>query len=224
MNVAENIKKFRALVPHDVEIVAVSKFHPSSMIMEAYEAGQKSFGESRVQEFVEKEKELPKDIKWHFIGHLQTNKVKAIIGKTYMVESVDSERLLYLIDRESEKAGVVTNILLQVHVAAEEAKFGFFPEELKEYLASGKFEELKATKICGLMGMATNTDDEERVKHDFATLHSLFKDVKENYGKMLPHFEKLSMGMSGDWPLAVEEGSNIVRIGSAIFGDRIYNN
>ena len=218
--VAENIRKFRALVPEDVEIVAVSKFHPAEMIMEAYDAGQQLFGESRVQEFLEKEKELPKDIRWHFIGHLQTNKVKHIIGKTSLIESVDSDRLLELIDRESVKAGVVTDILLQVHVAAEEAKFGFYPEELHALISGGTIRDLKATKICGLMGMATNTDDETRVKSDFRKLHDLFEEIKKEYHEELPQFTRLSMGMSGDWPLAVEEGANIVRIGSAIFGER----
>lgn len=222
MSVADNIRALRQIVPKDVEIVAVSKFHPASMILEAYEAGQRIFGESRVQEFVEKMKELPEDIRWHFIGHLQTNKVKQIIGKTALIESVDSERLLELIDKESEKVGVISDILLQVHVAAEEAKFGFYPEELKDYLASGKFKSLSSVRIYGLMGMATNTEDEIRIKEDFAKLDTLFKEIKAEYEKELPDFRFLSMGMSGDWKLAVEEGSNIVRIGSAIFGDRYY--
>ena len=221
MNIAENIRKYREMVPDNVEIVAVSKFHPVSAIMEAYEAGQRSFGESRVQEFLEKEKMMPSDIKWHFIGHLQTNKVKPIIGKTSLIESVDSIRLLELIERESAKAGVVTSILLQVHVAAEEEKFGFFPGELKEYLKEGSFRNLKNVNICGIMGMATNTEDENRVRADFAALHSIYEEVKDMYGSELPKFRHLSMGMSGDWPIAVEEGADIVRIGSAIFGDRI---
>ncbi|MCH5225893.1 MAG: YggS family pyridoxal phosphate-dependent enzyme [Muribaculaceae bacterium] len=218
-SIAENIRKFHEAVPPGVEIVAVSKFHPDSMIMEAYEAGQHIFGESRVQEFVEKVKTLPSDIQWHFIGHLQTNKVRQIIGKTSLIESVDSERILDLIDRESERAGVVTKVLLQVHVAAEEAKFGFSPEELMNYFENLKYRDLKATHICGLMGMATNTEDTERVREDFRTLHSLFEEVKRK-SIDLKGFNQLSMGMSGDWPIAVEEGSNIIRIGSAIFGER----
>ena len=220
MSIAENIRKFRSLVPPGVEIVAVSKFHPASLIMEAYDAGQRVFGESRVQEFVEKEASLPKDIRWHFIGHLQTNKVRQIIGKTSMIESVDSERLLSLIDRESEKAGVTSRVLLQVHVAEEEAKFGFFPDELREFLRSGRLETLRAVEICGLMGMATNTDDQSRIRKDFAALHSLFEEIRGDSSLNLPAFGKLSMGMSGDWKLAVEEGADIVRIGSAIFGAR----
>ena len=222
VNIAENIKKFQDLVPKDVEIVAVSKFHPASMILEAYDSGQRNFGESRVQEFLQKEKELPSDILWHFIGHLQTNKVKQIIGKTHLIESVDSERLLHLIDRESEKAGVVTRVLLQVHVADEETKFGFYPDELKEFFAKRGFESLKATHICGIMGMATNTDDEKKIKEDFQTLHQIFEEIKKDIALGLRGFNTLSMGMSGDWKLAVEEGSNMVRIGSAIFGQRIY--
>lgn len=217
--VADKIREFQKLIPAGVEMVAVSKFHPSSLIREAYEAGQKIFGESRVKEFLEKYEELPKDIKWHFIGHLQTNKLKPVIGKTALIESVDSEKLLKLIDLESEKAGVVTNVLLQVHVAQEETKFGFYPQEIIDYFDAEKYTELKATHICGLMGMATNTDDMSRVRKDFETLHSLFLDIK-NRKKDLRGFDRLSMGMSGDWELAVKEGSNIVRIGSAIFGNR----
>lgn len=222
MGVADNMLEIRKLVPEGVEIVAVSKFHPAEMIMEAYEAGQRSFGESRVQEFIDKQSRLPKDIKWHFIGHLQTNKVKPLIGKTYLIESVDSERLINLIDKESEKAGVVTNVLMQVHVAAEEAKFGFYPEEILEYFKSRKFENLKAVHIKGLMGMATNTDDTERVRKDFQKLNELFQQIRNDESLGLRNFDLLSMGMSGDWPIAVEEGANVVRIGSAIFGERNY--
>lgn len=222
MSVAENIKRVRLEVPATVEIVAVSKFHPTSMILEAYDAGQKIFGESRVQEFIEKERVLPKDIKWHFIGHLQTNKVKQLIGKVAMIESVDSERLLTLIDKESEKAGTVTNVLLQVHVAEEEEKFGFYPDEIRSFFQDKRFENLKATHICGLMGMATNTEDTDRIQSDFHLLNKLFKEIKDNEDLGLRGFEKLSMGMSGDWPIAVKEGANIVRIGSTIFGSRNY--
>lgn len=221
MSVTENIIKIRKEVPADVEIVAVSKFHPASMVMEAFETGQRNFGESRVQEFLQKYEVLPKEIKWHFIGHLQTNKLKQIIGKTFLIESVDSERLLDLIDKESQKAGVISHVLLQVHVAQEEGKFGFYPEELLSYFKTRSFEKLKSTHIDGLMGMATNTDDRERVKKDFETLYNLFKEIREDENFGLRGFDKLSMGMSGDWEIAVECGSNIVRIGSAIFGERI---
>lgn len=222
MDVAQKIKEFRQLVPSGIEIVAVSKFHPAEMILEAYNAGQRCFGESRVQEFLAKVPILPQDIKWHFIGHLQTNKVKQIIGKTALIESVDSEKLLDVIDRESEKAGVVSNVLMQAHVAQEETKFGFYPEEMLDYFHRRKFESLKATHICGLMGMATNTDDESRIREDFSKLHQLFLQIRDDSNLGLRGFDLLSMGMSGDWPLAVEEGANIVRIGSAIFGSRSY--
>ena len=223
MSVADNIKEIKKLVPADVNMVAVSKFHPVELILEAYNAGQRLFGESRVQEFLEKIKVTPNDIKWHFIGHLQTNKVRQIIGKTFLIESVDSEKLLDLINKESEKVGLVTSVLLQVHVAAEEAKFGFFPEELRDFLNSGRLNEMKSVKICGLMGMATNTDDEERIKNDFRKIRELFEEIKSNHKIDLPDFKHISMGMSGDWQIAVEEGADIIRIGSAIFGTRNYN-
>lgn len=222
MNVRDNLDRVRKELPDGVELVAVSKFHPSSMIMEAYEAGQRCFGESRVQEFLEKERTLPSDIRWHFIGHLQTNKVRQIIGKTSLIESVDSERLLRLIDSESEKAGVVTRVLMQVHVAREETKFGFYPEELLSFFRERRFESLKATHICGVMGMASNTDDMERVRSDFRDIASIFHAIADDPSLGLRGFSLLSMGMSGDWPVAVEEGAGIVRIGSAIFGARNY--
>lgn len=220
MNIAENIRLFHSMIPEGVELVAVSKFHPAELILEAYNAGQRIFGESRVQELIEKQKVLPPDIRWHFIGHLQTNKVKPLIGKVAMIESIDSERLLELIDRESVKAETVTNVLLQVHVAKEETKFGFFPEELFEYLDSGRYKNLQAVKLCGLMGMASNTDDMQRVRADFHLIADIFDRISLNPGYGLKDFNRLSMGMSGDWQVAVEEGANIIRIGSAIFGSR----
>lgn len=222
MSVADNIRYFQGIIPAGVKLVAVSKFHTVTMIREAYDAGQRLFGESRVQEFLEKQKELPDDIRWHFIGHLQTNKVKHIIGKTALIESVDSEKLLQLIDRESEKAGVVTRILMQVHVAMEETKFGFYPEELLEYFSTRRFENLKAVHICGIMGMASNTDDMSRVRSDFKAIASIFNRIRNDEALNLSGFDRLSMGMSGDWQIAVEEGANIVRIGSSIFGERNY--
>lgn len=223
MSVKENIESILSEMPQGVSLVAVSKFHPSEAIMEAYMAGQRLFGESRVQELLKKIPELPEDIKWHFIGHLQTNKLRQIIGKTAMIESVDSERLLEMIDKESEKAGVVTNVLMQIHVAEEETKFGFSPEELEEYFVNRRFENLKSTHICGVMGMATNTDDTERVADDFRRIASKFKKIKEEIAPDLRGFDTLSMGMSGDWKIAVKEGSNLVRVGSAIFGERDYS-
>lgn len=220
-NVGDALRELHAELPQGVRLVAVSKFHPAEAVQEAYDAGQRLFGESRVQELLAKIPVLPGDISWHFIGHLQTNKVRQIIGKTALIESVDTEKLLDLIDRESEKQGVVTRVLMQVHVAAEETKFGFFPEELLEYFRTRRFESLRATHICGIMGMASNTDDKERVSADFNRIADVFREIRELCPD-LRGFDILSMGMSGDWTLAVEQGSNLVRIGTRIFGARNY--
>ncbi|MDD6228481.1 MAG: YggS family pyridoxal phosphate-dependent enzyme [Bacteroidales bacterium] len=220
-SVAENITRVLGELPTGVRLVAVSKFHPVEKLREAYAAGQRRFGESRVQELLAKEPQMPRDVEWHFIGHLQTNKVRQLIGKTSLIESVDSERLLDLIDKESERVGVVTRVLMQVHVAMEETKSGFLPDELLEYFRDRRFENLKATHICGVMGMASNTDDMQRVKRDFAAIADIYGKIRE----MTPDlrgFDTLSMGMSHDWRLAVAEGSNLVRIGTSIFGEREY--
>lgn len=222
MGIAENLGKILSEIPSGVRLVAVSKFHPAEAVMEAYDAGQRIFGESRVQELLAKEPVLPSDIQWHFIGHLQTNKVRQLVGHVSLIESVDSERLLDLIDRESEKAGVVSRVLMQVHVAREETKFGFYPEELLEYFSSRRFENLKATHICGIMGMASNTDDITRVRADFKAIADVSHAVADDGDLGLRGFDILSMGMSGDWRIAVEEGANLIRIGTAIFGQRDY--
>ena len=220
--ISEEIKRLHEELPAGVGLVAVSKFHPAEAVKEAYDAGQRCFGESRVQELLAKIPQLPSDIRWHFIGHLQTNKVRQLVGKVAMIESVDTERLLELIDRESERAGVVSRVLMQVHVAREETKFGFYPEELLEYFRLRKFESLRAVHICGVMGMASNTDDETRVRSDFKTLKNIFDKAKATVFAGKDYFNTLSMGMSGDYGMAIEEGSNMVRIGSAIFGPRQY--
>ncbi len=220
--IASRLRELDRQIPEGVRLVAVSKFHPAQAVMAAYEAGQRCFGESRVQELLRKEPELPGDIKWHFIGHLQTNKVRQLVGHCDVIESVDSERLLDLIDRESERAGVVSRVLMQVHVAREETKFGFYPEELLEYFRERRFESLKATHICGVMGMASNTDDRERVAEDFSRIAELYRTIREDASLGLRGFDLLSMGMSGDWPLAVDHGANVIRIGTAIFGERQY--
>ncbi|MDE6717983.1 MAG: YggS family pyridoxal phosphate-dependent enzyme [Muribaculaceae bacterium] len=220
MSIASEIIRLRQELPEGVLLCAVSKFHPASAIREAYDAGQRIFGESRVQELLEKIPQLPDDIDWHFIGHLQTNKVKQIIGKTALIESVDSEKLLTLIDSESRKAGVVTRVLMQLHVAQEETKFGFLPDELRDYFRLRKFESLTNTHICGVMGMASNTDDVARVRADFAAIASVFREISVEIAPDLRGFDLVSMGMSHDWPIAVEEGATIVRIGSMIFGER----
>lgn len=220
-HISDTIRSLHARLPEGVELVAVSKFHPAEALREAYDAGQRIFGESRVQELIEKQPLLPADIRWHFIGHLQTNKVKQLVGKVAMIESVDSEKLLELIDRLSAAAGVTSRVLMQVHVAAEQTKFGFSPQELLDYFASRRFENLKATHICGLMGMATNTDDQARISDDFHKIAELRRHILQLCPD-LRGFDTLSMGMSDDYPLAIEAGSNLIRIGTAIFGQRQY--
>lgn len=220
--IAENIQRIKASLPEGVELCAVSKFHPVKALREAYDAGQRTFGESRVQELLAKIPEMPTDVRWHFIGHLQTNKVRQIIGRAAMIESVDSERLLRLIDSESERAGTVTRVLMQLHVAAEETKFGFTPDELTEFFSRRGFESLKATHICGVMGMATNTDDEARIAEDFRLIRSTFEKIRSEIAPDLRGFDIVSMGMSGDYPLAIECGSTLVRVGTGIFGERQY--
>lgn len=222
MNIPANIHALESEIPENVRLVAVSKFHPAEAILEAYNAGQRLFGESRVQELIAKQQLLPSGIKWHFIGHLQTNKVKQLIGKVALIESVDSEKLIEIIDSESEKAGIVSRVLMQVHVAREETKFGFYPDELEEYFRLRKFENLKATHICGIMGMASNTTDQNRVMNDFREIARIFRSLRDDSTLGLRGFDTLSMGMSGDWHLAVAEGSNLIRIGTAIFGSREY--
>lgn len=221
-HINDEIKRLHTeLDPKGVGLVAVSKFHPVEAIEEAYAAGQRIFGESRVQELVDKAGKLPSDICWHFIGHLQTNKVKPLIGRVALIESVDSERLLAKIDAESVAAGVVTRVLMQVHVAEEETKFGFTTGELLEYFKARRFESLQATHLCGVMGMATNTDDKDRISADFRAISAVRKTILDAAPE-LRGFDIVSMGMSGDYPLAIEAGSNLVRIGTDIFGSRKY--
>lgn len=218
-HIADTVASLHATLPAGVQLVAVSKFHPAEAVMEAYRAGQRVFGESRVQELIAKADSLPSDIRWHMIGHLQTNKVKPLIGRVALIESVDSERLLELIDRLSAERGVVTRVLMQVHVAAEETKFGFTPDELTDYFARGAYRNLRATHLCGVMGMATNTDDMARIRADFETIAGLRRRIAD----MCPDlcgFDTVSMGMSDDYPLAIECGATLVRIGTTIFGSR----
>lgn len=220
--IAENIRKIRESLPEGVTLVAVSKFHPAEAIQEAYNAGQRNFGESRVQEFAVKVPQLPDDINWHFIGHLQTNKVKQLLQlRPALIESVDTERLLDVIDREAVKLGVTARVLMQLHVAREETKFGFSPDELMQYFADRRFESLQATHICGVMGMASNTDDQTRIADDFNLIATTFRDICAQCPD-LRGFDTVSMGMSHDYPLAVDCGSTMVRVGTAIFGERQY--
>ena len=221
--VGDNLMAVRASLPEGVRLVAVSKFHPAECVMEAYNAGQRMFGESRVQELQAKAGQLPSDIQWHFIGHLQSNKVRQLLSlPVALIESVDTERLLELIDEESERRGIVSRVLLQLHVAQEETKFGFSPDELRQYFAERRFESLKATHICGLMGMASNTDDVDRIRADFGLIASIYNDIRNDESLGLRGFDVLSMGMSDDRDIAIAQGSNLVRVGTAIFGLREY--
>lgn len=222
MSIAERIRQIQDEMPDDVRLVAVSKFHPIDSIMEAYRVGQRVFGESKVQELVAKYEALPKDIEWHFIGHLQTNKIKYMAGFVSLIHGVDSLKLLKEIDKQAAKVGRKLNCLLQIHIAREETKFGFSPDECKTMLAEGEWKKLTHIKICGLMGMATNTDDIEQIKAEFRLLSSFFKELKTTYFVGDEAFCELSMGMSDDYLEAIDEGSTLVRVGSKIFGERIY--
>lgn len=219
MSIGAKIRELHASLPQGVTLVAVSKFHPVEAISEAYEAGQRIFGESRVQELLIKHEALPKDIEWQMIGHLQTNKVRQIVPFVSLVQSVDSVRLVECINREAERIGRVVDILLEIHVAEEESKTGWAYDDLEVFLQSEGFEALKNIRVRGVMGMATNTDDEAVIRSDFKQLVSYFEVLKSHFGE---EFDTISMGMSDDYELAVECGSTMVRIGSSIFGDRNY--
>jgi pyridoxal phosphate enzyme (YggS family) len=218
--ISENFNKLRSSLPENVRLVAVSKFQPNESILELYNAGQRIFGESKVQELLTKYELLPKDIEWHFIGHLQTNKVKYIIPFISLIHGVDSIKLLQEINKCSQKAGRIVDCLLQVHIAREETKFGFSFDELDEILQSGEIREMENVHISGLMGMASYTDDKEQVRQEFRSLKQYFDKVKNTYFAHDKGFKELSIGMSGDYQIAVEEGSTLVRVGSFIFGER----
>ena len=220
--IARNLQWIRVNLPETVALVAVSKFHPVQAISAAYDAGQRAFGESRVQELSAKVPVLPADIKWHFIGHLQTNKVRQLLGlHPHLIESVDSLRLLQAIDHEAARLGIVQNVLMQVHVAQEETKFGFTPDELLQWFGQRGFESLEATHICGIMGMASNTDDTARIADDFRRIAGIHSEILTRCPD-LRRFGTISMGMSDDYPAAIAAGSNMVRVGTAIFGHREY--
>ena len=222
MSIPENIRKLKAETPGHVEIIAVSKRKPVDDIMKAYEAGHRIFGENRVQELIEKQPLLPGDISWHMIGHLQSNKVKYIAGFVAMIHSVDSLKLALAIDREAAKNDRVIPVLLQVHIADEENKFGFSEGELNILLDSAELSDLVNIRIDGLMGMATYTDDLEKIRSEFRSLREVFSRVKNAYFAGSDHFRQISMGMSGDYEVAIEEGSTMIRVGTVIFGVRTY--
>ncbi len=218
--ISENIQRIKSDLPQKIGLVCVSKYKPVLAIKEAYDAGERIFGESKAQELCEKVGQLPSDIQWHFIGHLQTNKVKYIVPFVSLVHGVDSEKLLSEINKQAAKASKKVNCLLQVHIAQEETKFGFSPAELLEFIESKRWKDYINISICGLMGMASNTDNTNQVRHEFRLLRTLFDRLKANFFFDNPEFKELSMGMSDDYKIAVEEGSTLVRIGSAIFGSR----
>lgn len=222
MSVQSNLKEVIATLPPQVRLVAVSKFHPNEALQEAYDAGQRIFGESKVQEMTQKYESLPKDIEWHFIGHLQTNKIKYMAPYVAMIHGVDSFRLLVEINKQAAKAGRIIPCLLQIHIAQEETKFGFSFEECREMLAQGEWKSLKNISLCGLMGMATNTEDETDIQKEFQSLGTFFQKIKKEFFNENPSFKELSMGMSDDYPIAIENGSTLVRVGSRIFGNRYY--
>mgnify|MGYP000676743478 FL=1 len=220
--IGERIKEIRNELPEGVRLVAVSKFHPNEAIEEAYRAGQRIFGESKVQEMTAKYESLPKDVEWHFIGHLQTNKVKYIVPYVALIHGIDSYKLLAEVDKQAAKAGRRVNCLLQLHIAREETKFGFSFDECRQMLAEGQWRQLQHIRLCGLMGMATNTDNVEQIKEEFRSLSNFFREVKSTWFADDDAFCELSMGMSHDYHEAIAEGSTLVRVGSKIFGERIY--
>ena len=222
MSIAENLKQVLAELPQGVRLVAVSKFHPNEAIEEAYQAGQRIFGESKVQEMTAKYESLPKDIEWHFIGHLQSNKIKYMIPYVAMIHGIDSYRLLAEVNRQAAKTGRTVNCLLQIHVAQEETKFGFAPDECKDMLSAEEWKNLTHVRICGLMGMASNTDNVDQIKQEFGLLNRLFKEIKTIWFADSDAFRELSMGMSHDYHEAIAAGSTLVRVGSKIFGERNY--
>jgi pyridoxal phosphate enzyme (YggS family) len=221
-SVVSNLEAIRAQLPEGVTLVAVSKFHPAEAIREAYDAGQRIFGESREQEFKAKVEALPSDIEWHFIGHLQTNKVRAVVPHASLIHSVDSARLLTEIDKAAARIGRRVDILLQAHVAQEESKYGFLPEELIALLSERGPEAWPNVRIRGVMGMASLTDDEAQIAREFGRLRALFDELQSRFFAAEPSFDTRSYGMSDDWHIALREGSNMVRIGSSIFGARQY--
>ncbi len=221
MNIAENINEIRRELPEGIRLVAVSKTKPNEQIMEAYEVGQRIFGENKVQDLTRKYDELPKDIEWHYIGHLQRNKVKFIAPFISLIHAVDSLRLLQKINDEALKNNRIIPCLFQIHIADEDTKFGMSKPELEALLKSEDYKKLKAVKIEGLMGMATYTQDKNQIRAEFNELAEIFNSIKTNFFLDNPDFKELSIGMSGDYKIAVECGSTMVRVGSKIFGARI---
>lgn len=222
MSIQSNLQDIKSTIPSHVQLVAISKTHPVDIIIEAYNSGQRVFGENKVQEMVSKQDVMPKDIEWHLVGHLQSNKVKYIAPFVSLIHSVDSLKLLSAINKEAEKVNRVIDCLLQIHIASEETKFGISTEEVNEILESQEYIQMKNIRIVGLMGMATFTDNVEHIRMEFRTLKDLFKRIKESFFSRNDYFKELSMGMSSDYKVAIEEGSTMIRVGSSIFGYRDY--
>ena len=219
-SISANIRSIKQQIPQSVKLVAVSKTRSVEEILVAYNSGHKCFGENRVQELLQKKALLPQDIEWHLIGHLQSNKVRLVVPFISMIQSVDSFKLLKTIDAEASRVHRVINCLLQIHIAEEETKFGFSMAELNEMMLSDDFRKLDSVRICGVMGMATLTDDDQRIRKEFSFLAGCLEELKRKYFRETPEFKEISMGMSGDFIIAVEEGSTMIRIGSLIFGER----
>lgn len=220
-DIKTRLQEIRAQIPTNVRLVCVSKFHPAEYISEAYANGERDFGESRAQELMQKIEVLPKDIRWHFIGPLQSNKVKYLVPTTYLIHSVENEKLLAEIEKQASKHNVTQRVLLEVHIAQEESKHGFSEEELNCFFSEERWKQYPHVEICGLMGIATLTNNDEETKEEFRTIHDLFNTTKEKYNS--ESFCELSIGMSHDFPLAINEGATMVRVGSAIFGERDYS-
>ena len=220
--IARNIEEIRKTIPEGVRLVAVSKFHPAEAIMEAYGAGQRIFGESRAQELVAKHKVLPADIEWHFIGSLQTNKVKDIVPFVSLIHSVDSSRLLLEIEKQAARVDRVIDVLLELRVAREETKHGLDEADSEALLTGGLLDGLTHVRLKGVMGMATNTDDMDEVRLEFRQIRERFERMRAMLGERAAGFTEISMGMSHDYPLAIDEGSTMIRVGTSIFGEREY--
>lgn len=222
MGIAQNIERIRNEIGEDVKLIAISKLHPEEAIREVYRTGHKIFGENKAQELVAKQAQLPDDIEWHMVGHLQTNKVKYLAPFVHLIHSVDRLKLLRHINKEAHKNQRVIDCLLQFHIAEESTKYGMDLQEAAEMLLTKEYSEMQHVRICGVMGMATFTDDQEQVRRELRQLRSIFNKLKSRFFEQSPHFKEISMGMTGDYDIAVEEGSTMVRIGTAIFGERQY--
>jgi len=220
--ISQNLNKVKETLQPGTRLVAVSKYHPIEALQEAYAAGQRLFGESHVQELQQKQPLMPADVEWHFIGHLQTNKVKYIAPYISLIHSVDTIKLLKEIDKQGSKVGRCIPCLLQMHIAQEETKYGFSPDELIDILRTGEIQSLPHVQIAGLMCMATNTDDETQIRREFHHARTMFDQIRQQFFADDDKFSELSMGMSGDYLIAQQEGSTLVRVGSMIFGNRVY--